>query len=323
MSKRSVALMVLLAAASSGTACQGKGGSSALVHRHEAGPRSYEANAYWIESEEGIVLIDALFLRPDAEALVERIQATEKPLAGIIITHPHLDHFGGARWIIDALGEVPVVATRATAEGIERAHHDALTAGWVKAYGDDYATDVVVPDLVVDSGAEVELAGLHFTLRDFGAMEAENNTIVYSSELDSVFVGDALLADHIYYLGEGHSRQVLEQLPAIAAAFPEVQWAYSGHGAESTLESLIAENGDQVRFMRETLVMLAAEEGNLNGSGDLTPAAREVALTLMLDHFKALESYGFSLRDFLEMYILPGLEAELKVERSIDPRACC
>jgi glyoxylase-like metal-dependent hydrolase (beta-lactamase superfamily II) len=295
--------------------------AEAVLHRVVADARSYDANAYWIESEQGVVLIDALFLRPDAERLAAEIKASARPLAGIIITHPHVDHFGGARWLLDTFGDVPVFATHATAEGIQRTHDDAYKNGWIKAYGDDYASQVVVPDRVVESGAEVEIAGLHFTLQDFGPMEAENNTVVYSRELRSVFVGDALLSGYIYYVGEGHSRQVLEQLPAIGAAFPEAQVVHSGHGEEAGLAPLIEENLAQVRFMRETLAGLAADEANLNAQGNLTAAAREVALQALIERFGDHKSYGIPLPDFFKAYILPGLEAELKAERA--SRSCC
>ncbi|MDP2764793.1 MAG: MBL fold metallo-hydrolase, partial [Brevundimonas sp.] len=95
---------------------------SVVVHRQVSVPAAYNANAYWLESDSGIVLIDALMLRSDAHQLVAAMKETGKPLAGIILTHPHLDHFGGIRTVREAFGDVPVIATQATADGIKPAY---------------------------------------------------------------------------------------------------------------------------------------------------------------------------------------------------------
>jgi hypothetical protein len=50
--------------------------------------RSYFSNAWWIESAQGLVLIDALCLRSDVDRLIAALRATDKPLVAVVIlTH--------------------------------------------------------------------------------------------------------------------------------------------------------------------------------------------------------------------------------------------
>ena len=42
---------------------------AARLHTATAGSRSYDANAFWLESKTGLVLIDTLLLKSDARLL--------------------------------------------------------------------------------------------------------------------------------------------------------------------------------------------------------------------------------------------------------------
>ena len=88
------------------------------LNRYATTDQHWSANAYWLESQTGNLLIDALFLRSDVEAMAAAIKSRGKPLAGILLTHPHLDHFGGIAALRRIFGDVPVYATRDTADAV-------------------------------------------------------------------------------------------------------------------------------------------------------------------------------------------------------------
>ncbi len=74
------------------------------------------SNMHVVEGEEGIVVIDPLVSTETAAAALAlyREHRGERPVTGLIYTHSHVDHFGGARGIvsqeeIDARG-IPVLA---------------------------------------------------------------------------------------------------------------------------------------------------------------------------------------------------------------------
>ncbi|MCB9687190.1 MAG: MBL fold metallo-hydrolase [Alphaproteobacteria bacterium] len=217
-----------------------------VVHRAVGVIEGYAPNAWWITTDTGVVLIDALFLASDAEALVADIEATGLPLAAVILTHPHVDHFGGLEVVHAAFPDTPILAHAATADAEERVLAAAWSDGWIGVYGDDAPRVAVLPDRRVSSGETLELAGLRFTLTSFGAMEAVDNVVVDCPELGVLFTGDAVL-DEAYYLGEGHVDGALQGLAAIGARWPADTRVLPGHGEPGRLGDLIARNTRDVR----------------------------------------------------------------------------
>jgi alkyl sulfatase BDS1-like metallo-beta-lactamase superfamily hydrolase len=74
------------------------------------------SNMHVVEGEEGIVVIDPLVSAETAAAALAlyREHRGERPVTGLIYTHSHVDHFGGARGVVSAeeveAGRVPVLA---------------------------------------------------------------------------------------------------------------------------------------------------------------------------------------------------------------------
>ncbi|MCG8691215.1 MAG: MBL fold metallo-hydrolase, partial [Minwuiales bacterium] len=52
-------------------------------------------NTHWLETEQGIVVIDTQRVFPEAERAIRHIRRSDKPVLGIFITHAHTDHYGG------------------------------------------------------------------------------------------------------------------------------------------------------------------------------------------------------------------------------------
>jgi len=74
------------------------------------------SNMHIVEGERGIVVIDPLTSAETAAAALAlyREQRGERPVTGLVYTHSHVDHFGGARGVVSheqvESGEVPVLA---------------------------------------------------------------------------------------------------------------------------------------------------------------------------------------------------------------------
>lgn len=74
------------------------------------------SNMHVVEGGEGIVVIDPLVSAETAAAALAlyREHRGERPVTGLIYTHSHVDHFGGARGVVSAedveAGRVPVLA---------------------------------------------------------------------------------------------------------------------------------------------------------------------------------------------------------------------
>jgi linear primary-alkylsulfatase len=79
--------------------------------------RGYDiSNIAFIEGDEGVIVVDPLVSCETAAAALAlyRRHRGERPVTGLIYSHTHLDHFGGARGVVDdeavESGRVPVLA---------------------------------------------------------------------------------------------------------------------------------------------------------------------------------------------------------------------
>ncbi len=79
--------------------------------------RGYDlANITLIEGDTGVIVVDALTSIEGARAAMELyfVHRGHKPVVGLLFTHTHADHWGGARGVLDsetiAAGRIPIVA---------------------------------------------------------------------------------------------------------------------------------------------------------------------------------------------------------------------
>ncbi len=78
------------------------------------------SNIVLIEQTDGIVVIDTGVTRADGDSVVRYIRSwTAKPVKAILFTHWHNDHPQGASQIVAAWPKARVIATAATAKGID------------------------------------------------------------------------------------------------------------------------------------------------------------------------------------------------------------
>jgi alkyl sulfatase BDS1-like metallo-beta-lactamase superfamily hydrolase len=74
------------------------------------------ANMTLIEGERGVIVVDTLTSIEGARAAMELYfqHRGKRPVAAVIFTHTHTDHWGGARGVLDdetlASGNVPIIA---------------------------------------------------------------------------------------------------------------------------------------------------------------------------------------------------------------------
>src|SRR5215208_6393771 len=106
------------------------------IERVAAPAEGILANAYLIETGEGVVVVDGLLRVTDARVLRGRVEATGKPLRGVILTHGHPDHYNGVAMLAGDSG-VPIVATAAV-DRVIREHDAEKERQWRPMFGDEW-----------------------------------------------------------------------------------------------------------------------------------------------------------------------------------------
>jgi alkyl sulfatase BDS1-like metallo-beta-lactamase superfamily hydrolase len=93
------------------------------------------SNMHLVEGREGIVVIDPLISAETAAAALAlyREHRGERPVTGLIYTHSHVDHFGGAKGILPAAGDAQGIPILAPAGFLHHAVSENVFAGTAMA----------------------------------------------------------------------------------------------------------------------------------------------------------------------------------------------
>jgi Metallo-beta-lactamase superfamily len=112
--------------------------------------RVMAVNSFLVHGPEGVVVIDRMLTVSDAALVRQAIDDAGLPLAGVVVTHPHPDHYAGLAQVIGT-NDVAVVATSAVDAVIRR--DDQLNNDVVgPMMGDEWPSTRLFPNLTVDYG---------------------------------------------------------------------------------------------------------------------------------------------------------------------------
>ncbi|MFI4930675.1 MAG: MBL fold metallo-hydrolase [Burkholderiales bacterium] len=165
-----------------------------------------DGNSVLIEAPDGWIVVDSGRSPAHAQALLERIRASGKPLRTIVNTHWHLDHISGNRALRSAYPQARVMASDAILAARtgfladyrrqlldELAKHpsqDAQRSAWQREVDviDDAAASS--PDVVINERATLELAGLGLSIGVQRDAVTAGDVWVYEPNSQVLAVGD-------------------------------------------------------------------------------------------------------------------------------------
>lgn len=234
------------------------------IHVYSAPADKFFVNSFIVETDTSLVLVDTQFLVSTARALRARLDALAKPLAAVIVTHPHPDHYNGLPVVLEGRPAIPVYANAATIEGI-RATQAGKRAAWTPVYGDDYPTADGLPDHELGPDETLLIDGAELRLIDLGPMECADNTMIHVPQADALIASDLVYNGCHPWLAEHRTTAWLDRLDEVGRQFGAVATVYAGHGAPGTTALLDAQRRYIAEF-RESV------ERRLRG-GRLDPGA--------------------------------------------------
>jgi glyoxylase-like metal-dependent hydrolase (beta-lactamase superfamily II) len=233
------------------------------IHVYAAPADKFFVNSFLIETATGVVVVDTQFLVSSALALRSRLDALGKPLAGVVVTHPHPDHFNGLPILLEGLPPTPVYATKATIAGIASTQA-AKREAWTPVYGADYPPTDGLPDRAIAEDTTLFLAGAELRVLDLGPGESSDITVIHLPQADALIASDLIYNQCHPWLAEHRSRQWLDQLHTMAERFSSVEHVFPGHGPAGGPE-LFAGQRDYIDAFRD-VVAANARNGRLDAS---------------------------------------------------------
>jgi glyoxylase-like metal-dependent hydrolase (beta-lactamase superfamily II) len=247
-----------------------------MIHPYRTAERALCVNSFLVEGQDEIVAVDSPMFVSDARAFRARLDALGKPLAGVLITHPHPDHYNGIGELVDD-DALPIIALPDVDAEI-RARDPEKRARWVPVFGDEWPKVTRFPNRVVAPGEAVELAGLRFTPVDFGTGESVSETVwlLDGPRPPIAFVGDLVFERTHPYLGDGTTAAWLDALARARETLDPASLLYVGHGTPVGLPTAVLQ--DQTCYLlmlREVVRRLAG------GAGELTAEAKRQLVEMM------------------------------------------
>ena len=200
------------------------------VHIHTSSHSAFFVNSFIIEGNKSLVLVDTQFVLSEAAAVAERIATLQKPLAAILITHPHPDHYNGLASILEKYPGTKVYATAGTIAGM-RASAEPKRAYWTPIVGADYPQRFAFPDVTISDQEHLRIDGIELVVTDFGPTECSDNSAIELPQIDSVIISDLVYNRVHPWLAEGRSELWLVALAEAKRRFSSSNVLYAGHGA--------------------------------------------------------------------------------------------
>jgi glyoxylase-like metal-dependent hydrolase (beta-lactamase superfamily II) len=189
--------------------------------------RVMAVNAFLVHGHDGVVLVDGMLTVTDAALVRQAIDDTGHPLAGVVVTHPHPDHYAGLAHLVGT-DDVAIVATNAVDAIIRR--DDRLKDEVVgPMMGDEWPSRRVFPNHTVNDGDDVRLGGLTLSVRELGPGESHVDSM-WQLDANTIFAGDVAYNGVHAYLADGRWRDWLVTLDRLEEDLPDDITLYVGHG---------------------------------------------------------------------------------------------
>lgn len=242
--------------------------ADAKIHVHSSGEAGLSVNAYLVETENGVVAVDAQLLVSEARAFRTKFEALEKPLLAVLLTHPHGDHVAGITEFIGS-SDVPIVALHSV-DKVMRETEDEKRAQWKPVFRDDWADEWTFPNSFVSDRDTVEFDGVVYRVHDLGpGGDSEANSVwIFERGPKAAFTGDIFFNGTHSYIADGYVLAWLANLENARALLADAGTLYPGHGPEASIEHLEVQKAYLMAYC-------AAVRELSGGEPKLTEAAKE------------------------------------------------
>ncbi|HEX8201695.1 MAG TPA: MBL fold metallo-hydrolase [Isosphaeraceae bacterium] len=190
----------------------------------------FDQNAYvvWRPGRAEGLVVDPGF---DAGAILALLRREGLRPAAILNTHGHADHIAGNAALKRAFPEAPLVIGRREAHLLSDPE-----ANLSAPFGLPLTSPP--PDLLVDDGQRLELAGLALEVREIPG-HSPGSVVFIATEFDPPFVlgGDVLFAGSVGRTDfpGGSPRQLAAGIRSKLFGLPDATVVYSGHGPATTI----------------------------------------------------------------------------------------
>jgi glyoxylase-like metal-dependent hydrolase (beta-lactamase superfamily II) len=206
--------------------------SVAVSIRRFAQTEPFPVNAFIVEAPDRLVVIDALLTETASRALRAEVDTIGKPLAAVLLTHPHPDHYAGLGNLVDGL-DVPILSV-AGVNDVARRDDDAKNDLIGGMFGPEWPSRRVFPTDIVADGEILRFGGIEIEVHDIGPAESFHDSAFVLRGANRAFVGDLAFGLMHPYMADNHNPDWTRALERLGAELPEDTVLHVGHGGAVT-----------------------------------------------------------------------------------------
>lgn len=192
----------------------------------------FQENTYLLSAEDGeCVIIDpGCLFNDEKEELTDYIEANGLRVSKILVTHLHLDHAFGIKFLQERFN-LSVEAGEKDLPIYERIKRQAEAFGMNPDMVEEGRVDTFLKE-----GDVVKIGNDSLTVFEVPG-HSPGSLMFYSKKSKCVFVGDVLFRGSVGRtdLGGGNSDQLYESLTKKVMVLPDDTKVYSGHGLTTTI----------------------------------------------------------------------------------------
>ena len=200
------------------------------VHVYSAGEDGCLANSYIVETASHLLVIDTQYLLPYAEKVKAMAVRLNKPIARVIITHAHPDHwFGTSVFAGEQIYALPIVRME-----MEK---DAVTAFQRNKprLGDKIGEEAVLPNHTLEKGRFV-VDGVEFYVHEILNTETSSLAVLEIPAEKILFASDMVYAHTYIYVADNHIEEWIAALKSCQQkSFKDI---FPGHGNDFSSQVL-------------------------------------------------------------------------------------
>lgn len=166
------------------------------IHDYMAPSDGLLVHSVIVEGPNSLVLFDAQFLLSYAKDLADYIQRLGKPLARIIISHVHPDHWSGLAVVAPRFPAAKIAALPKVRDYIALNGQEIMDARR-NVFGDAVASQAVIPEEIIEPGEHV-IDGVHYQFEAHDEGESQYQLVAILPNQRTLLAFDLVFPRHVH-----------------------------------------------------------------------------------------------------------------------------